>query len=159
MIFYHYPMVQLSLFEILSRSEIPRYEGALIAKINDLHFWENNVYLQRLNRIAICIIFVYAMPLAGTKIPNVLNASSENCNCERVFVSSAKLQLTRSCTDSSSECVYKTWHWKFISRYPNVCASKLLTLEMFENILNNEINSCGVFFHINLIPLNTWPPF
>ena len=29
---------------------------------------ENNVYLQRLNGITICVIFVYAMPLAGTKL-------------------------------------------------------------------------------------------
>ena len=26
--------------------------------------------------------------------PNVLNASSTNCNCKRVFTSSAKMQLT-----------------------------------------------------------------
>ena len=55
----------------------------------------NNVYLQRLNGVTKCVIFVYAMPLAGTKTPNGLNASSTNYNCERVFASSGKLQLTR----------------------------------------------------------------
>ena len=34
------------------------------------------------------------MPLDGTKTPNVLNASSTNCNCERFYASSAKLPLT-----------------------------------------------------------------
>ena len=44
---------------------------------------ENNVYLQILNGITICVMFVYAMPLAGTKTSNVLNASSTNCNSAR----------------------------------------------------------------------------
>ena len=42
-------------------------EGALVAQINDPHFWENNVYLQRLNGITLYVKFVYATPLAGTQ--------------------------------------------------------------------------------------------
>ena len=50
-------------------------------RVHWLHtFWKNNVYLQRLNGIAICVIFVYAMPLLGL-------------NSERVDASSTKLQL------------------------------------------------------------------
>ena len=75
-------LVRLSLFGILSR---------LVVKINDLHFWKNNVYLRRHHGITIRVIFLYAVPLAGTKTPSVLNASSTNCYCERVFASSAKL--------------------------------------------------------------------
>ena len=32
------------------------------------------------------------------------------------------------CADSSDECLFRTWHWKFISRYPHVCASKELRM-------------------------------
>ena len=55
-----------------------------MSNMDDIEPWcglENDVYLQRLNGSTICVIFVYAMPLAGTKL------------WERVFTSSAKLQL------------------------------------------------------------------
>ena len=70
-------------------------EGALVAQINDLHFWKNNVYLQRLNGITLCVIFVYAMPLFGTQnSESVLNASNANCNCH-------------PCPNRTMKCVYK----------------------------------------------------
>ena len=47
-----------------------------------------------------------------TATENVFSLRVQNCNC------------VCPCADSSRECTYKTWHWKFISRYPNVCASK-----------------------------------
>ena len=46
-----------------------------------------------------------------TVTANVFSRRVQNCLCR--------------CVDSSSECVYKTWHWKLISRYPSVCASKV----------------------------------
>ena len=55
---------------------------------------------------------------------NVLNVSCTNCYCERVFASSAKLQLALPVRGLERRVRYKTWHRKFISRYPNVCASK-----------------------------------
>ena len=51
---------------------------------------EDNVYLQRLNGITLCITFVLVQNCVRVK------CSSTNCNCERVFVSSAKLQV-RTC--------------------------------------------------------------
>ena len=57
-------------------------EGALVAQINDLQFWKTTYIYKDLTEVpSICVIFVYAMPPAGTKTPNVLNASSTNCNC------------------------------------------------------------------------------
>ena len=38
-------------------------------------------------------------PLLGPKTPNVLNVSSTNCNCERVFASSAKCNTARTRTE------------------------------------------------------------
>ena len=58
---------------------------------------ENNVYLQRLNGITLCVIFVYAMPLAGTQ------------NSERVKCIEFKLQLCVR-PNRTVKCSYKTWH-------------------------------------------------
>ena len=67
-------------------------------------------------RSYICVMFVYVQ------------------NCERVARALTELQtcwcydtkqwLRCLCWDWCGECVYKTWHWKSIYRYPNVCASK-----------------------------------
>ena len=44
--------------------------------------FESDVYLQKLNGITLCVIVVYAMPLAGAQnSESVLNASNTNCNC------------------------------------------------------------------------------
>ena len=59
-------------------------------KINDLHFWENNVLTKTERNYNMRNICVRDAPCWD---PNVLNASSTNCNCERVFAQSAKLQL------------------------------------------------------------------
>ena len=70
-------LMRRSLFEVLSRFEIPfaicdkcfcRTKGALVAQINDLHLWENNVYLQRIHVITICMVFAYVMPLLGPEL-------------------------------------------------------------------------------------------
>ena len=68
-------------------------EGVLVAKINDIH-----VYLQRLHGITICVIFEYAMPLAGAKpwervqtvTANVYSLRVQNWNC---FCPCGRLEL------------------------------------------------------------------
>ena len=61
--------------------------------------------------------------------PNVLNATCTNCYCERVFVSSAKLQLPPLSVRWLEQGIrLQTWHWKFISRYPNASTSKELRM-------------------------------
>ena len=55
-------------------------------------------------------------------------AGTELWTCQMLRVQTVTANVfslrVQNCADSSGECVYKTWHWKFISRYPNVCASK-----------------------------------
>ena len=89
---------------------------ALVAKINDLHSWKKNIYLQRLNGITICGIVQNYVRVKSfgykTVTANVFSHRVQNCNC------------LCPCAALSGDCVYKTWHWKFISRYPNVGASK-----------------------------------
>ena len=46
-------------------------------------------------------------------------------NCVRVACARTELRMcwwyeNKTCGDSCSECLYKTWHWKSIFRYPNV---------------------------------------
>ena len=73
---------------------------------------ENNVYLQRLNAITIYVIFVYAMPIAGTKTSNVLNASS------------AKLQLPLLVRGLERRMPVQNVVLKIHFPVRNVCASK-----------------------------------
>ena len=62
-------------------------------------------------------------------------------NSERV-ATSPKLWLPCPCGDWSGECVYKTWHWKSISRYPNVCASKEQKKSSTRGTCYMSIKSC-----------------
>ena len=50
---------------------------------------------------------------------------------------STKLWLPCPCEDWVGECVYKTWHWKFISGYPKVCASKELRMSSTDILPSN----------------------
>ena len=59
-----------------------------------------------------------------TKTSNALSASSTTVTANVFSFRALNCNCVCPCADSSSECVYKTWHWKFIFRYPIVCASQ-----------------------------------
>ena len=61
---------------------------------------------------------------ASCRDPNVLNASSTNCNRERVFVSSAKVQLRLPVRRLERRMRTQNVSLKIHFPVPNVCASK-----------------------------------
>ena len=93
----------------------------------------NNVYLQRLNGVT------YAWCLFTYRTVYVLLVLGSNCEC--VDGTSTKLWMRCLCGDRCGECVYKTWHWKFISRYLNVCAA---TNKKYKYNKGTKMSSTGI---------------
>ena len=103
-----------SLLEITSRSEIP------FAMCDNCVHWSHKKRSSLLKTTCIYKDFnavTYAWCLCTYRTVNALLALGPNCEC--VDGTSTKLWLRRLC----GQCLHKTWDWKSISRYLNVCAN------------------------------------
>ena len=114
-------IVSASLLEMLSRFEIPYAMCDNCSYRTKVHWlnrhmiltFENNKHLTELHMRDVCIrIELRTRCLCWDRTANMLMVRVQNYESNRL------------CGNRCGQFPHKTWHWKFISRHPNVCASK-----------------------------------